>query len=92
MNAVIRVVLPDADKEISVRFYPDERHVEVECDADHFVDVMFDSDGNLVASNGYPHEEPIGHDPVGELARLAAISRPLADLIVGQFLEMSAPR
>lgn len=92
MSAAIRVVLPDADREVSVRFFPDERHVEVESDEAHYVNVMFDSDGNLVASNGYPHEEPIGHDPVAELARLAAISRPLADLIVGQFLEMSALR
>jgi len=92
MTSPIRVVLPDADREVSVRFYPDERHVEVESDADHYVDVMFDTNGNLVASNGYPHEEPIGHDPVGEVARLAAISRPLADLIVAQFLEMSVPR
>jgi len=92
MSAVIRVVLPDADKEVSVRFYPDERHVEVESGEDHYIDVMFDTNGNLVASNGYPHEEPIGHDPVGEVARLAGITRPLADLIVAQFLEMSVPR
>jgi hypothetical protein len=58
---------------------------------DHYLDVMFDGDGQLVASNGYPHEEAIGHDPVGEISRLASIGRPLAELIVEQFLEMTRP-
>lgn len=92
MRPPIRIVLPDAEKQVSIRFYPDERRVEVEPDEEHFVDVMFDADGHLVASSGYPHEQKIGHDPVYELAQLAAISRPLAELVITQFLELSASR
>lgn len=89
MRQPIRVMFPDGDKQVAVRFYPDKPHVEIEWSPDHYLDMMFDSNRNLVASNGYPHEESIGHDPVGELARLVSISRPLADLIVSQFLELS---
>lgn len=91
MKQPVRVVLPDADKEVAVHFYPEDRHVEVEWD-DHYIDVTFDGAGCLVASSGYSHEVEIGHDPVGEVARLASISRPLAELIVCQFLELSATR
>lgn len=92
MRQPIRVMFPDGDKQVAVRFYSDKPHVEIEWDGDHYLDVMFDSDRNLVASNGYPHEESIGHDPVGEVSRLVSISHPLAELVICQFLEMSATR
>lgn len=92
MTEEIRVVLPDDGRNVQIRFRPTERHVEIEAAEDLYLDVMFDRDGQLVASNGYPHEEAIGHDPVGEISRLASIGRPLAELIVEQFLEMTRPK
>jgi hypothetical protein len=92
MTNEIRVVLPDNGRNVLVRFRPTERSVDIEWDEDHYLDVMFDRDGQLVASSGYPHEEAIGHDPVGEISRLVSIGRPLAELIVEQFLEMTRPK
>jgi len=92
MRPVIRTILPDAGKEVTITFHPDERHVEIEWDADHYLDVMFDANGHLVASCGYPNQESIGHDPVGEVARLDDISPQLAGLVIVQLLELSASR